>query len=381
MNRFLKFFVSALLFSTIFLPIKAQGDFWHIPSRDSFRTDREDALLFSIESSHFFLNNEYFGSLVEGYTLPGHILEPSFTYYAGSRLRFKGGASMVKFYGDNEQLNVRPVLSAQLRFTDKLDLILGTLNGNNNHSLSDAMYHFEREIFHPVENGLQIKYNSENLWVDIWINWQQYIRGGDSIPEVFTAGVSVRKKMLNSPSGWSVVAPLALLAWHEGGQISNYLTPSHSPVNLSAGLEIEKVLPGKINRIGWFGNAMYYRDLKDSNLSGLHKGHGFYTGVTAASAQSKLLLSYWGARNFVAPLGNPVYGSASVIDGSSEVFSSRQMMVGKYQWHKTFSPHIGFSFLFEGFYDLSEGWFDYGMGVMLRFSPEFFIARLPMAQW
>jgi hypothetical protein len=323
----------------------------------------------------FCINNEFFGDIVEGYTLPAYQLEPSLVYYAGERFRMRGGVHLQQFFGENEKLKVRPVMAATVLFSDQLQLTMGAIDGHLHHGLSDALFHYERSIVNPVENGFQFLYEDEQWWGDAWMSWEQYIEQGDSIPEIFTAGISARRHLFNSDSGWKLDLPLQALVMHRGGQISDFEVAGANFMNLSSGLELEKRQLGFVKKAGWFGHFLVYNELKEAHPSGINKGHAFYTGVVLESSQNSLMLGYWKADRFLSSRGNPIFHSVSNFM-ENKWFSDRSMLTGKFLWHKKVLPDVMFSLLVDGYYDVTNAQFDYAYGFRIGFTPEFLITNL-----
>ncbi|ASB49215.1 hypothetical protein [Alkalitalea saponilacus] len=373
MNFLLKtsIFVSVILIPNV---ISAQSEPWYYISENNLHEQKKNQIFLNFDSHHFLINNEFFGPIVEGYTLPGHIIQPTIVAYAGDHIRLEGGVNIRKYYGKNEELDFRAILSARLKFNDNLQLVMGTLNGHRHHSMLDALYLNERAVFNPVENGIQFLYDKGSTKADVWLNWEQFIRTGDTIPEIFTVGLNFRQKLVNNESGWDLTMPIQGIVMHEGGQISDFDTPSESLVNISAGLESRHALDGRISNIGWFGHYILYKDLREVNIHEIYSGQGIYAGVTAGTNESTLMLGYWDANNFIAPRGNPIYQSVSFID-PMEIVKNRQLVTAKYSWHRKFSRNVNFSFLVEAYYDLPISHFDYGYGIYLTFTPEFFISN------
>lgn len=355
--------------------VHSQQLFWHPVAEDATLDRQTGDLTFKMASSFVFINNEFFGDIVEGYTLPAYQLEPTVVYYAGERFRMRGGVHLQQFFGENEALKVRPVIAATVLFSDQLQLTMGAINGHLHHGLSDALFHYERSISHPIENGFQFQYADDHWWGDAWMSWEQYIEQGDTIPEVFTAGISVRQHLLKSDSGWKLDLPFQTIVMHRGGQISDFNEEGTSFLNLSTGLEIEKRQDGFIKKVGWFGHFLLYNDLKDANALGINKGHAFYTGVVLESSQNSLMLGYWKADRFLSARGNPLFYSVSTFMEDTW-FADRSMLSGKYLWHKKVLPDVAFSLLLDGYYDISNAQFDYAYGFRIGFTPEFLISNI-----
>jgi hypothetical protein len=372
-SRLRKVFLLLLMFTGPFL--HSQQLFWHPVVQDSVPERHAGDLTFKMASSFVFINNELFGDIVEGYTLPAYQLEPTVVYYAGERFRMRTGLHLQQFFGENESMKVRPVISGTVLFSEQLQLNMGAINGHLNHGMSDAMFHYERSISHPVENGFQFLYEDDRWCGDAWMSWEQYIEQGDSIPEIFTAGISLRRQLFKSGSGWVWDLPFQTIVMHRGGQISDFDEEGTSFLNLSTGLEVEKRLDGFIKKTGWVSHFLLYNDLKDVNAYGINKGHAFYAGGVLESAQNSLMLGYWKSEDFISSRGNPIFHSSSNHLEDTWV-SDRSMLTGKFLWHKKVMPEVIFSFLLEGYYDMNTSQFDYAYGFRMGFTPEFLIANL-----
>jgi len=355
--------------------LHSQQLFWHpVVQDDTVIRDAGD-LTFKMASSFYFINNEFFGDVVEGYTLPTYQLEPTLVYYASDMFRIRGGVHLQQFFGKNENMKVRPVIAASILFYKNLSLTMGAINGHLNHRLSDAMFHYERSINYPIENGFQFKYSDDNWWADAWMSWEQYIEIGDSIPEIFTVGVSARRTLIKSDAGFKMDLPFQTVVMHRGGQISDFEEDGTSFLNLSSGLEIEKRQKAYINKVGWFGYFLYYNDLKEANALGFNVGHAIYTGVVLETLQNSLMLGYWNADDFLSSRGNPMFNSVSTFIENAW-FGNRSMITGKLMWHKKIVPDVNFSVLLDGFYDINISQFDYAYGFRIGFTPEFFITNI-----
>lgn len=341
-----------------------------------FDTTKANHLIFELDNHNFFKNDEYFGVSAEGYTLLGYLLEPSLTYYAGKRLHLKAGVSALKYHGQERYAEVAPVLSARLQLSSRLEMIMGSLQGNVQHQLTEPLYDPEWQYAQPVENGLQFLYASKNIWADVWLNWEQFIQVGDTFPEILTVGISTRSRLLTTGNGWSVTAPLQMLVRHTGGQIDAGNFPMQTIVNLSLGLEASRQTGGLFNTITWFGSWLKFSDVTESNIPEIYNGHAFYTGLKTEGQKALGLLGYWDAHNFIAPKGSPLFQSVSAYDKTS-VIPNRQLITGKLAYFKTFQKKIRFSVMVEGYYDLPNGQFDYAYGLHLAFTPDFTIARIP----
>jgi hypothetical protein len=376
MNYIFRLFAAMLMFGVLSFESLSQINYSHQYNYPKFDTTYASKLLFRLENTNFIKNNEYFGVSAEGYTLLGYSIAPSVMYYAGSRLRFQAGFNAQKYHGTDRFSKIAPLISAHLKITPQMDLIMGSLRGTIHHQLSEPIYENELQYTRPVETGLQLNYNSEKIWADAWLDWEQFISRGDSFPEIFTAGISTKTKLIQTESGWNLNMPLQMVARHIGGQLNTDNTPMQSIINLSLGLDVTKKVGGFVNTIGWFGNFLTYSDLTEANALGIYNGNAIYTGLKAEGDKVVAMAGFWNADNFIAPKGSPLFQSISDHNPTA-IIAHRKLLTGKLGYRHAFHQQIRFSFLFEGYYDIPNQQFDYAYGIHLAFTPSFVIAEIP----
>ncbi len=340
-----------------------------------FDTTANSDLLFRLENNNFLKNNEYFGNYVEGYTLIGFSLQPSLIYYAGERFRLKAGVHLTQFFGASEFTDVIPVVSAHLKATKRLDIIMGALSGDVNHNLIEPMFNQEYQCLRPVETGVQFLYNSNRFTMDAWIDWEQFITWGDTIPERFTAGFSTNTNVTNAGSKLEVSIPVQLLAFHQSGQISDYNDISYSLLNILAGVKLgANIGAGFVNKF-WF-NASYlgYKELSSSYGLEFESGYAIYPVAGVNYKFGQFMMGYWYADNYFAIKGNPIFQSVS---NYKEGFYSRYRNVGtiKLDFTRTYFKELSFTANFAAYYDFPASQFDYSYGVSIIYTPNFKIAN------
>ena len=340
-----------------------------------FDTTANSDLLFRLENNNFLKNNEYFGNYIEGYTLIGFSLQPSLIYYAGERFRLKVGVHLTQFFGASEFTDVIPVVSAHLKATKRLDVIMGALSGDVNHNLIEPMFNPEYQYLRPVETGVQFLYNSTRFTMDAWIDWEQFITWGDTIPEQFTAGFSSNTNVTNSGSRWEVSIPVQLLAFHQSGQISDYDDISYSLVNTLVGVKLGADIGGGFVNKFWF-NASHlgYKELSGPYGLGFESGYAIYPVGGFDYKYGQFMMGYWYADNYFALKGNPIFQSVS---NYKEGFYSRHRNVGtiKLDFTRTYFKELSFTANFAAYYDFQASQFDYSYGVSIIYTPNFKIAN------
>ena len=361
-----------LILTSLILPTaSAQADMTGRRYYPEFDTTANNNLLFRLEDNNFLKNNEYFGNYAEGYTLIGFSLQPSLMYYAGERFRLKAGVQLTQFFGESGFTDVLPVISAHLKATKRLDIIMGALSGDVNHNLIEPMFNPEYQYLRPVENGLQFLFNSYRFTMDAWIDWEQFITWGDTIPERFTAGFSSNINITNQGSKLQVSMPIQLLAFHQSGQISDYNDLSYSLVNTLLGVKLSgDVGKGFIQKVWFDASYLGYKELSGPYGLDFESGYAIYPVAGINYKYGQLLMGYWYADNYFALKGNPIFQSVS---NYKEGFYNRYRNVGtiKLNFTRTYMKELTLNAGFEAYYDFPASQFDYSYGLSIIYTPNF----------
>jgi len=340
-----------------------------------FDAERSNQLLFHVANINFVKDNEYKNKFAWGHTLIGYGIQPTLMYYAGDRLRLRAGVFLQQYSGLNYYSEVRPVLSAHLKLSPSVDVIMGSLRSHIHHNVIEPFLDYERQYVRPVENGLQFLFNRPQFQADVWVDWEQFIQEGDEIPEWFTAGVSGSYFL---PDGfipaWNVSVPVNIIAVHRGGEVSDYPERVQTSIDIAGGLKAEYPLDRRFRNIGIFGYAIAYRNLNEVGQLGVNNGQAWYTGFTANSRRTNLMAGYFYGKDFVALRGGGIFQSVSPIRENVYI-PVRELITMKVGYNRVFLERIKFSFLFEGYYDVRDSRFDFAPGLQIVFNPSFFITE------
>ncbi|WP_027471915.1 hypothetical protein [Saccharicrinis fermentans] len=364
------------LLISIFFVSKAQIDLSHRFTYEEFDTNATGNLYFRLENNNFVKNNEYFGEYTEGYTLPGYSIQPSLMYYAGNKVRIKIGSHLVKYSGTNNFTEVVPVVSAHVKIGKNWDMVLGSIKGHVHHKLIEPLFSSDWQYFVSTETGAQFYHNTSKLWLDTWVDWEQFIFKGDTIPEIFTAGLSLDYQISDADAALSISIPFQLTAAHLGGQISNYTIESFSLINSAAGIKIsKKINTNFVKKIGIAAYFCTYNDLTETKGLPYNNGHAFYPTGTLTYKYGEIMAGYWNSSDFFAPKGSSLFYSIS--DYKDQYYSQRrQILTTKFTFSRTLMKHVKFGLLAESYYDLDASALEYSYGVNLVFTPNFFITKI-----
>ena len=350
-------------------------------------------LSFDIDGQLFFVDNEYFGERLSGYTLPGFVLRPRLVLWKGRELLWgkgftlEGGVHWLHLWGarcyptllgttpwpsnpdSNHRLHLLPWLQAKVIFNERLQLLLGSL-GNSGHHLPLPLYNPDLFFVADPEAGIELTYEGSHAVADLWVDWCEYIWSHSNVPERFTAGLSGQLQTY-----WGDVQlylPFHAVGRHEGGQNMAVDHTVGNTVNLATGL-------------GAFYNAgnVYY-DLRcrlmwynqrGNPAAPFTSGWGVYPELKLRFPREKsegdLTVSYWYGKDFVPLLGSWLYSNLSALK-STLMFDRTQLVTAKasYLWTTGHHP-CALRLDAAAHYCPDEKRVQYSFGCSILFHPSF----------
>ena len=321
-------------------------------------TNDSSHLLLSVNASTFFNNNEYFDAPIEGYTLTGAYLQPFLQYQINPNLRLGAGVHLLKYNGRDKLEQALPLFRIDYFINNNLSIIMGSYNGGECLMLPEPMYHFENQFNNLVNNGILINYLNSFIYSKTWLNWESFIKPGDTFQEELSFGSSNQINLLKKDH-LSLKIPAVVLVHHRGGQINNNNEPVTTAMELSFGLDF-KINPGIscIDSLNFTPLVFINQgDADDSN------GKAFYPQVFLYKSLFDLSLGYFRGHLFQTTLGDPIYFGYS---NDSEFYSeNRELFSFKLGFGKHITSGSSLIIKFDGFYDLSNNVFQYNYGLHL----------------
>ncbi len=318
----------------------------------------------------FSRNNEYFNTFADGYTLFGYQVQPGLLWQPGERVVFEAGLYARKDFGTYDYTTLQPTFQIQAKF-DSLKLIFGTLEGSINHRLIEPMYDFERVMLDRLEEGVQVIYNKEKLWADLWIDWENMIYPGDPTQEVVSGGASLRFNIRNKEKS-SLWLPAQFIAYHKGGQIDTSPDPLITRINWAVGLDYEKEVGRKFLH-SWRFQPYFvgYRDASTTLKQRFKDGYGLYLNASADTKLGTLMLSYWRGNEFVPIKGAPLFSSYSLtFDNPGAVSQERNIVMFRLLQDLPVGNNLHVILRLEPFYDFEEGRADFSNSIYLSYRQE-----------
>jgi len=331
-------------------------------------------LFLQIDNNNFVKNNEYFGSIVEGYTLLGFNLAPKFVYFPSSKVKLSMGGNFLSYYGRENEVEASLLLSFQYKLLPKLDFVLGNIYGTQNHNMIDPLFDFERFLTQNVENGIQFLWNSDRIYADLWLDWEQQILHGDPFQEMFNVGLSSEFILFKEDNNYALSLPFQNIVRHEGGQInSNSEVPLKTIFNNATGLSFSKSVHQKlIHNIKFSSLVVNYQDLSPNKRQMYIDGFASYSAVELRNTNLDFMVGYWYGEQYISSIGNPIYESYSRTKFYVEE-PVRQLAIGKLNYHKDVFNGINLGARFETYYDIFGGNLEYTWSVMVVINEKFFL--------
>lgn len=339
----------------------------------------------------FFIDDEYFGRRIEGYTLPGFALTPKVVWDNHKHLALEAGVHWLHYWGAHSypatssygvlpdysdtatRIHIVPWLQARVKLAKGMELTLGSIDPDENHFLPTPLRDMEREVAADPECGIMLAAWGEmgNYWwgkSNIWVDWREFIWNNSPRQERFTMGLSGLLYYDLPASHFSLILPLHFLAQHVGGQVLAVSTPIQNNFNAASGLGIQYDWDDDWS-VGMYCRAMLYHQHGNTAVP-FTDGWGLYPMLKAVyKNRIEIELSYWQGERFVPLLGSWLYSNLSSVDGTT-VFDRTQMLSLQafYNWHPTDEPfnlHVGGS----AHYDIGERQPQFAVQCALYFHP------------
>ncbi|MCT4604434.1 MAG: hypothetical protein N4A59_16210 [Marinifilum sp.] len=340
-----------------------------------FNQANSNKLFLRFENLNFVKNNEYNGEFSEGATWIGYVATPKLVYSPSSNFRIEAGVRLQKYSGRENFTESEPVFSAIYKPSDKIEFIMGSLNQNNNHNLSEPIFEPERYFMETAENGFQFLYNTNSFQFQTWINWEQFILENDPFQERFTFGLFGNWK-LNQSQRFNLSIPLETIITHRGGEIDGSDGTVQTVANYGSGLVFEK----QIENFGiksWYVKAMayYFSDNSSKQEFIFDKGHALYPQIGFTTKNSHLNLGYWNAYHFASSRGSKLFQSVA-IDTPGYFEDRRELATLNYYHEHKIANGIHFGGKIDVYYDLKNSKENWAAAIYLRINGDFFLKKV-----
>jgi len=372
-------FITLFLLLILGLTGKSQTNYPFYETPYNIEPLDSNTLFFEINNNNFIKNNEYFGNVATGYTLLGFNLAPTFVFIPNNKIKWGLGVNLLAYYSRTDKSEVQPLLSFQYKVNNHFDFILGSIHGNINHKLIEPLYDFERFLSNNTEYGVQFLWNSEKIYADLWLDWEQQIFQDDPFQEMFNVGLSSYFTIFEKEDNYKITLPFQNLIRHEGGQInSNDEIPLKTIFNNATGLSFSKSLKSKyLHKLIFSSYWVNYQDLSPNKRQMYVDGMGSYTTLELRNTTFDLLAGFWYGEQFIAPLGNPVFETYSRTRFYVEE-PVRQIITAKLNYHKKITEGSTLGLRFDSYYDILGSYMEYSWSILVIVDERFFIKNIKL---
>jgi hypothetical protein len=371
-NLLLAFF---LYLSCYFVSI-AQLDNKYLQDKIDISTGDSNRIGLNLNAFNYMRNTEYYSKIEVGRTLFGYQLNPSLYYQVNPYLKIQAGVFLRNDFGsENTYTSISPTLTLKAK-KNNFSMLFGTLEGALSHRIIEPMFDISRVIENRLENGFQVKYNSQRTFFDTWINWEKFIERGAPYKEQLTTGSSLQFDLIEPNTkhkNWHIMLISQFLLSHRGGQIDeDTFNQLYVKMNATAGLRISKSFSDKF--IKEVRLEPYYLLYKENSNSGMpfDNGGAMYLNAFVDTKYLGFMLSYWNSQNFIAPRGTAIFQSQS-IDKSSYFTPNykRELLFLRLIYEKPFYNDLYVTARLEPFYDFASTSLDYSYSFYLSYKQNF----------
>ena len=363
-------------------PVQSVVPIGPIPSAQAQTSDSADLSL-RFDGALFFIDNEFFGLHVAGYTLPGFVLRPHVVWRLSHNAELKGGVHWLHFWGahsypavasygvlpdhsdTNTLMHVLPWLQAKLHATGWLTLTLGSLDPND-HQLPMPMYNPERLFVADPEQGVEASLHNKWLAMDVWVDWREFIWNRSPRQEKLTVGASGRLRA--GGDGWEVYVPLHFVAQHVGGQVLEHMSNIQNNFNAAGGIGASYAF-GDVMTADVSCRMMWYHQYGNRAVP-FTEGWGLYPELRLYfPTHWRLMASYWTGHRFVPLMGSGLFSNISTMD-ADRVFDRNDVLTAKVSYELR-SKKGNFCLLLDvsAYHFPLEGETEFTVGCSLPFYP------------
>ena len=361
----MRFFLVFISFSITF-DCFAQSNFG-VDSIDYFllQNTPEHTLSFDFNSNLFLRNNEYFNNLYDGITFIGANINPRLHYSFHNQISLSFGWYLRLFNG-REQSYINEIwYRLQYQFNKQLTLLMGDIEGYEQHQLIEPILSNDFRYFQAPEKGIQFLFNSNKIHSDLWINWQNFILPNDHFKEEFLLGNTLKINLIHSNKS-KLITATNFLAKHKGGQVDQLGTPMQTFFNWSIGLNY--IYSCNIDKqIGIESHYVQFNDASDHLLLQYKDGYGLLNWATYKNKLIDLAIGYWRGEFYYSPVGEPLFQSLSKkYVAYNEAF--KQLILFKFQYKHRIIENTPLYLRFESYYDPDRGYFDFSYSLLVNIS-------------
>jgi len=366
---------------TLFFVFISCGVFAQLDNTDfdwQTKVNESDSGIFTagINTLGFTKNNEYFNKIADGFTLFGYQVNPYINYQPLPNVTLSLGLYAQKDFGVEGYESIAPTYTFKY-VKHGVQLLFGTLEGATSHKLMEPLYDFERALVNRLENGFQLKYEENDIFVDLWVDWQNMIYKGDNDQEEVTGGLSIDYPIIKK-NAFKLSIPFQLVVFHRGGQFDSSPLPLQTYTNTATGLDFQWLSDGFVKNISLKPYYVYYNDFSPEQLQTFSNGSGVYLNLSVKTQLNlEVMASYWSGHEYIGIQGGQLYPSiSSTFDNPGFVERERELLILRFMHVLDLAENLSLSTRFEPLIDLNDtGNFEFSHGFYLNYTTDFKLSR------
>ena len=338
---------------------------------DNITVNPSDSGKFSIAVNNFnyLRNTEYFNKIELGRTLFGTQLHPTIGYQPTANIKLNAGVFLRSDFGATPSINqILPTFSVKISNQKQTrHFIFGTLEGALAHQLIEPLFDINSAILNRIENGAQFKINNNKVFFDSWINWQKFISQGSPYKEQFTTGFNFTPTILSTKSGFEILPTLQATAFHRGGQIDSDSSNMVMVFNGALGFTLKKSWQKTfVKQISASVYGTFYRENSNSGYLPYKNGMGVYPTIFVSTKWLDVMVNYWQANKFIAPVGSSIYQSVAQYGGFTE--KARKLLILRLMYNHKLVDDLFLGARVEPIFDLKNKQTDYSYSLYLTYN-------------
>ncbi|MHB9147427.1 MAG: hypothetical protein ACYC2U_03240 [Candidatus Amoebophilus sp.] len=324
-----------------------------------------------IHTLSFIKNNEYFNPIVEGHTLAGYHVHPYIKYIASQDITTSFGLFTWRNWAE-PQLFSLIVPTFRLQYQQRATtFVIGNLHGGNFHRLIEPLYDIERSLINGPETGLQIYYNNQYTFLDIWLHWLTLLNKQNNTPEELVAGLSF-EQVLGHISAATIRIPFQLMLYHLGGQgivikdFSLWVGAIGGCINLQLS---ENSFFKNISLNNYYITNRYVKKV----VRPFKTGHAFLSQLIFYNNWFTLQGSYWNGYGFSSEnLGHALYQSINITNKQVNYCDKhRHLILLHLCFQHKLTNKLKLILQINPYYDITHHLLEHEVGLYIRYSPCF----------
>ncbi|MBP3253754.1 MAG: hypothetical protein J6M30_04540 [Bacteroidales bacterium] len=369
----------------------------------------KNTLSFNVSVQSFYKNNEYKRKIAYGYTLGGMRIIPHLQYQPLNNLTVSIGGNFLRYWGADRygqysfvsvpyysdthtqnQLHRHPYMQINWQINPKLNLIMGNLVNSHCHYLPVPLYNKELVYSADAEEGIQLLYQSNYWFNDVWLNWQNFNFVNDIDREAFVLGLSGGVHSLIEQKKYSYAFNYSLMWQHHGGELDTIsFLPLDHWINgrLGGSFSLHNIGRQSSDIVLSF-DYLFCKALKNDTWY-FSSGHALFPTIAYENKKYGITVGYYDSKDMATLFGTNFFANIAQRE-ANVTYPHNRMLYGAFNYNINLDKstdlsrsNYTLSLTGEIFYktdketsvDKEDNSLSFGLGVVLTLNPSFKIHK------